>query len=67
MLPPRIAWLGLLPVLILSRNAPAQSKEPAMARLSDRYHQSRGCRDRERCVYSQREEKNSGWPGRGRT
>jgi len=32
MLPPRITWLGLMIVLILSRNALVQSKEPAMAR-----------------------------------
>jgi pimeloyl-ACP methyl ester carboxylesterase len=31
MLPPRITWLGLIVVLILSRNALAQSQESAMA------------------------------------
>ena len=31
MLPPRITWLGLIVVLILSRNVLAQSKESAMA------------------------------------
>jgi pimeloyl-ACP methyl ester carboxylesterase len=31
MLPPRITWLGLMVVLILSRNPLAQSKEPALA------------------------------------